>query len=56
MATISWSESGKKKSAESATPTQFVRDLAAATQGEIEDLTITRPSLEDIYLRMIGEA
>lgn len=56
MATISWSEAGIKKSAESSTPTQFLRELSTAIQGEIVDLTITRPSLEDIYLRMIGEA
>lgn len=55
MATITWSESGLRKTAESSTPTQFVRDLSASIHGEVEDLSITRPSLEDIYLRMIGE-
>ena len=39
-----------------ATPTAFLSDLAKRIPGEIEDLTVTRPSLEDIYLRMIGEA
>jgi ABC-2 type transport system ATP-binding protein len=55
-ATISWSENGVIKSEITATPTAFLKDLAARTPGEIQDLTVTRPSLEDIYLRMIGEA
>ena len=55
-ATISWSEGGQTKTEITATPTAFLGDLAQRIPGEIEDLTVTRPSLEDIYLRMIGEA
>jgi ABC-2 type transport system ATP-binding protein len=55
-ATISWSENGVIKSEITATPTAFLKDLAARTPGGIQDLTVTCPSLEDIYLRMIGEA
>jgi len=55
-ATISWSEGGQTKTEITATPTAFLSDLAKRIPGEIEDLTVTRPSLEDIYLRMIGEA
>jgi len=54
-ATISWSEGGQTKTEITATPTAFLSDLAKRIPGEIEDLTVTRPSLEDIYLRMIGE-
>lgn len=39
---------------ETATPTQVVRDLASSTDGELVELKITRPSLEDTYLEMIG--
>jgi ABC-2 type transport system ATP-binding protein len=31
-----------------------VSDLAAELGGEVPDLTVTRPSLEDIYLAMVG--
>jgi len=55
-ATISWSEGGRTKTEITATPTAFLSDLVKRIPGEIEDLTVTRPSLEDIYLRMIGEA
>lgn len=39
---------------ETATPTQVVRELAATHAGELAELKITRPSLEDTYLEMIG--
>ncbi len=55
-ATVSWSEGGISRSEETDSPTHFVQDLATRFKGEIPDLAISRPSLEDIYLRMIGEA
>ena len=54
-AIITWRESGSIKSAESETPTQFLRELSERFDGEIPELTIRRPSLEDVYLSMIGE-
>ena len=53
-AIITWREDGVIKSAESDTPTQFLRELAERFDGEIPELTIRRPSLEDVYLSMIG--
>ncbi|MGV8965630.1 MAG: ABC transporter ATP-binding protein [Cellulomonas sp.] len=42
------------------TPTAFVRDLtthlALGPDGEVPGLQVVRPSLEDVYLGMIGEA
>ena len=35
-------------------PTALVRELEAAFGGEVPRLTVTRPSLEDVYLRLIG--
>jgi ABC-2 type transport system ATP-binding protein len=35
-------------------PTEFVKELSAKYQGEVPELQVIRPSLEDIYLRMIG--
>ena len=53
-ATISWREAGEVKSEESETPTEFVKSLSARLGGEVPELSIHRPTLEDIYLSMIG--
>ncbi|GGJ83520.1 ABC transporter [Pilimelia anulata] len=37
-------------------PTALVAELAAAHGGEVPGLTVTRPTLEETYLRMIGES
>ncbi|MBO4205241.1 ABC transporter ATP-binding protein [Micromonospora echinofusca] len=55
QATVSWrTPDGTAQSAQSATPTALVAELAARFGGEVPGLTVTRPTLEDIYLRMIG--
>jgi ABC-2 type transport system ATP-binding protein len=57
LATVSWrTEEGVWERTQSATPTAVVADLAARFGGEVPGLTVTRPSLEDIYLEMIGAA
>jgi ABC-2 type transport system ATP-binding protein len=53
-AIITWRENGIIKSAESERPTEFLLELAQRFSGEIPELSIRRPSLEDIYLSMIG--
>jgi ABC-2 type transport system ATP-binding protein len=53
-ATVSWMGPTGIQSEESDNPTAVVTKLAAQFSGEIPELTITRPSLEDIYLKMIG--
>lgn len=37
------------------TPTALIAELGAGYAGEIPGLTVTRPSLEDAYLRLIGQ-
>ena len=55
LATVSYrNANGQIVEIETATPTQVVRDLAAANPGELQELKVTRPSLEDAYLAMIG--
>jgi ABC-2 type transport system ATP-binding protein len=54
-AVVSWIEDGVRRTAETATPTAFVRELATRFPGEVPDLAVARPTLEDVYLRMIGE-
>jgi ABC-2 type transport system ATP-binding protein len=57
LATVSWrTGEGAWESTQSATPTAVVGDLAARLGGEIPGLTVTRPTLEDVYLEMIGAA
>lgn len=54
-ATVSWHGPDGLESARTAEPTAFVLDLAQAFGGaEVPGLTISRPSLEDVYLEMIG--
>ena len=53
-ATVSWLGTSGLESEESDNPTAVVNKLAAQFGGDIPELVITRPSLEDIYLKMIG--
>ena len=55
LATVSWrSPDGAWERTQSATPTAVVADLAARYDGEVPGLTVTRPTLEDVYLEMNG--
>ena len=53
-ATVSWLGTSGLESEESDNPTAVVAKLAAQFAGDIPELVVTRPSLEDIYLKMIG--
>ena len=53
-ATVSWMGRSGLESEESDNPTAVVAKLATQFGGEIPELVITRPSLENIYLKMIG--
>ena len=55
-ALVQWRDNGEQKSEESDNPTALVSTLTTQFSGEIPELTVTRPSLEDIYLKMIGRA
>jgi ABC-2 type transport system ATP-binding protein len=54
LAVVSWIENGVTQRLESADP---AADIVKLTQrlGRVEELLVTRPSLEDIYLSMIGQ-
>jgi ABC-2 type transport system ATP-binding protein len=54
-AVVTWTEGGVRRTEATATPTAFVRELSTRFPGEVPDLAVTRPTLEDVYLRMIGE-
>jgi ABC-2 type transport system ATP-binding protein len=53
-ATVSWRDGEVLNSESTDNPTSIVTKLSARFGGDIPELTITRPSLEDIYLTMIG--
>ena len=53
-AEVSWDTPGGRQTVRTATPAQLVTDLAAEFGGEVPGLTVTRPSLEDVYLNLIG--
>jgi ABC-2 type transport system ATP-binding protein len=54
-ARVQWKANGVIQEELSDNPTDVVRRLAAQFPGEIPELQVLRPSLEDIYLSMIGE-
>jgi len=55
-ATVSWrDESGELQVESTDEPSEFLRGLLARYEGEVSALSVKRPTLEDIYLKMIGE-
>jgi ABC-2 type transport system ATP-binding protein len=53
-AVVSWQDHDGRRSQRTAEPTRVVAGLAARYGGEVPGLTVTRPSLEDVYLELIG--
>ena len=53
-ARISWLENGVRQEIESNFPAAEIAKLSSKFGGEVPELTVIRPSLEDIYLKMIG--
>jgi ABC-2 type transport system ATP-binding protein len=53
-AVVSWQDGGGRRSQATAEPARVVADLATRYGGEVPGLTVTRPSLEDVYLELIG--
>lgn len=56
MAKVSWRDQfGSLHQVETNSPTEMVTKLIAEFDGEIPSLSVKRPTLEEIYLEMIGE-
>ena len=53
-ATVSWRGPNGPERTSTAVPTKVVYDLAESFGGEIPELMVSRPTLEDVYLDMIG--
>jgi len=55
QAQVQWNDNGEVKKISTAQPTQTVLELAARFGGEVPELQVVRPSLEDIYISMISK-
>ncbi|NUO56490.1 MAG: ABC transporter ATP-binding protein [Hamadaea sp.] len=53
-AVISWLDNGERRSVESDDPGAVIAELTARYGGAVPGLSVTRPSLEDVYLDLIG--
>jgi ABC-2 type transport system ATP-binding protein len=53
-ACVSWDAPDGRKTIRTQSPTRVVAELASGSGGEVPGLSVTRPSLEDIYLDLIG--
>jgi ABC-2 type transport system ATP-binding protein len=53
-ATVAWRDADGVRSVQTDEPTQVVTDLAVRFDGEVPGLTVSRPTLEDVYLQLIG--
>ena len=54
QATVQWRDGAQVKLEKTDNPTALVSKLSTDFGGEVPELIVTRPSLEDIYLEMIG--
>lgn len=52
-AIVSWSEAGVLRTAETSHPTQLINELSSRLGGEIPELQVHRPTLEDTYLALL---
>jgi len=54
VAVVSWSDADGPHETSTRAPATLVTELAARAGGEVADLEVRRPSLEDVYLQMIS--
>jgi ABC-2 type transport system ATP-binding protein len=54
MATVTWRDEHETRSVRTDAPAKTVIELAARFGGDVPGLTVTRPTLEDVYLELIG--
>ena len=55
LAVVKWIEAGAAVTRDTTTPTALIAELHARLGGELEGLEVRRPTLEDVYLRLVGE-
>ncbi|TQN33127.1 ABC-2 type transport system ATP-binding protein [Haloactinospora alba] len=52
-ATVSWLSEGRRRSVRTAEPTALLRELLTEYPGEVPELAVHRPSLEETYLGLV---
>jgi len=55
LAVVGWQDHDGPRREQTDEPTRLVAELAARYDGEVPGLTVTRPSLEDVYLELIED-
>jgi len=55
IALVSWTEDGRERRESTNSPTAYVLELAHRLGGEVPQLAVHRPTLEDTYLALIEE-
>ncbi len=55
QAHVRWSVDGRLHEQHTPTPSALVAELAARLGGEVPGLEVLRPTLEDVYLELVGE-
>ncbi len=55
MPVVRWRDSSGLREERTTEPAAVVARLFAETKGEPRDLEVVRPSLEDIYLDLVGQ-
>ncbi len=55
VATVRWLDHGVPNERVTSSPTALIAELHAQHGGELEGLEVRRPSLEDVYLRLVDE-
>lgn len=55
IAIVSWIENGRERQASTDSPTAYVAELAQRLGGEVPQLAVHRPTLEDTYLALIED-
>jgi ABC-2 type transport system ATP-binding protein len=53
-ATVAWEDADSTRSVQTDEPTQVVTELGQRFGGEVPSLTVSRPTLEEVYLQLIG--
>ncbi len=53
VARVSWTEDGATRTEETESPTALIGELATRLGGEVPNLTVARPTLEDTYLSLV---
>ncbi|WP_150244958.1 ABC transporter ATP-binding protein [Nocardiopsis quinghaiensis] len=54
-ATVSWTDGGRRRETRTEEPTRLVGELATLFSGEVPGLSVHRPTLEEVYLDLIGD-